>query len=178
MAIDWENYGRRRYPRENTGEIQARSSGNRTRSYVEGNTVRKTDALPKRRERIQERPEPRKYPERQPAVIPGISGRNFIFLTAMLTIVVITGFTYLSTQSEVRGMKKKIVAMQSEIAEQREENDIAYQEIVDSVAISEIYKKATEKLRMVQAENNQIYTYKNKKSDMVKQYADIPGSGK
>lgn len=178
MAIDWENYGRSRYHRENAGGKQAQSSQNRTHSYVEGNTVRKADALPKRRERTRERPEPRRYPERQPAVMPGISGRNFIFLTAMLAIVVITGFTYLSTQSEVRGMKKKIVVMQSEIAEQKEENDAAYQEIVDSVAISEIYKKATEKLRMVQAENNQIYTYKNRKSDMVKQYADIPDAGK
>ena len=176
MAIDWENYERSRNHRGNAGGTRMQSPENHTHSYVEGNTVRKADTLPKRRERIQERPEPRKYPERQPAVMPGISGRNFIFLTAMLTIMVMTGFTYLSTQSDVRGMKKKIVAMQSQIAEQKEENDAAYQEIVDSVAISEIYKKATEKLRMVQAENNQIYTYKNKKSDMVKQYADIPGA--
>ncbi|MCI8377610.1 MAG: hypothetical protein HFH72_03720 [Lachnospiraceae bacterium] len=178
MAIDWENYGRSRYHHENAGGTQIQSSRNRTHSYVEGNTVRKADMLPKRRERIQERPEPRRYPERQPAVMPGISGRNFIFLTAMVVVVAVTGFMYLSTQSEVRGMKKKIVVMQSEIAEQKEDNDAAYQEIVDSVTISEIYKKATEKLRMVQAENNQIYTYKNKKSDMVKQYADIPGAEK
>ena len=39
---------------------------------------------------------------------------------------------------------------------------------------SEIYEKATKKLKMVQAESNQIYKYKNRKSDMVKQYADIP----
>ncbi|MCI8769532.1 MAG: hypothetical protein HFH73_00040 [Lachnospiraceae bacterium] len=177
MAIDWENYGRSRYDRKSEGNIHAQSSKNRMHSYVEGNTVRKADALPKRRERVQERPEPRRYPERQPAVIPGISGKNFVFLTTMVSLIAATGFTYLTAQSDVRGMKKKIVAMQSEIAEQKEENDAAYQEIVDSVAISEIYKKATEKLRMVQAENNQIYTYKNKKSDMVKQYADIPGSG-
>lgn len=176
MAIDWENYGRGRYNRANTGEASSKSPASRTHSYVEGNTVRKADALPKKKERIQERPVPKKYPERKPAVISGISGRNFIFLTAMAAIIAAVGFTYLSAQSEVRGMKKKIVAMQSEIAEQKEENDTAYQEIVDSVAISEIYKKATEKLRMVQAENNQIYTYKNKKSDMVKQYADIPES--
>ena len=30
---------------------------------------------------------------------------------------------------------------------------------------------------MVRADNNKIYKYKNKKSDMVKQYADIPGAG-
>lgn len=178
MAIDWENYGRDRYRRENVKSSQRQSSGYETHSYVEGNTVRKAEAVPRRREKIQERPEPRRYPKRQPVAIPGISGRSFCFLTTMLAVVVVTGFTYLSTQSEVRGMKEKIITMQSEIAEQKEENDIAYQEIVDSVDISEIYEKATQKLKMVQAENNQIYTYNNKKSDMVKQYADIPGANK
>lgn len=173
MAIDWENYGRDRQRRE-----RSQSSGYQTHSYIEGNTVRKAEAVPKRRERIQERPEKRRYPERQPVAMPGISARGFLFLFTMLSAVVITGFAYLSTQGEVRGMKEKIVAMQSEIADQREENDMTYQEIVDSVDIAEIYEKATKKLKMVQAENNQIYTYNNKKSDMVKQYADIPGADK
>ena len=44
------------------------------------------------------------------------------------------------------------------------------------VDLADLYKKATEKLKMVRAENNQVYTYENKKSDMVKQYADIPGA--
>ena len=168
MAIDWENYGRDRRVREN-----AQSSGYQRQSYVEGNTVRKAEALPKRRERV--RPEPKRRPERQPAVMPGISGKNFVFLMAMLALVIFTGFTYLSAQSEVRSMKKKIISKQAEIAEQKEDNDAAYQEIINSVDIAEIYERATRKLRMVQAENNQIYTYKNRKSDMVKQYADIPG---
>ena len=40
--------------------------------------------------------------------------------------------------------------------------------------MSQIYKKATRKLGMVRAENNQVFKYKNKKSDMVKQYAKVP----
>lgn len=164
MAIDWENYGR-----ENR---QARKpSGYHTHSYVEGNTVRKASAVPKRRERV----EPRRYPQRQPARIPGISGKAFVFLTAMVTAVALCGFSYLSTQYEVRNMKSRIVKLQTEIAQQKEDNDTAYEEILASVDLSEIYKRATKKLKMVQAENNQIYKYSNKKSDMVKQYADIPG---
>lgn len=171
MAIDWENYGRDRYGRTN---IQ--SSGYQEHSYIDGNTVRKASAVPKRREEVERKPERRTYPKRQPVALPGISGKSFVFLTAMLGAVIFTGFSYLSVQSDVRGMKDKIVTMQSEIAAQREENDETYQEVVDSVDLSEIYEKATKKLKMKQAENNQIYTYSNKKSDMVKQYADIPGA--
>lgn len=169
MATDWENYGgKRTHTRQ--------SSGYHTHSYVDGNTVRKESAVPKRRERIQERPAPKRYPERKPARIPGISGKAFVFLTVMLSAVTICGFSYLSTQYEVRNMKSRIVRLQSEISEQKEDNDMEYEKIMASVDLAEIYEKATKKLKMVQAENNQIYKYSNKKSNMVKQYADIPGA--
>ena len=100
----------------------------------------------------------------------------FVFLTAMLSAVTICGFSYLSTQYEVRNMKSQIVSLQSEISQQKEDNDIEYEKIISSVDLAEIYKKATKKLKMVQAEKNQIYKYNSKKSDMVKQYADIPGA--
>ena len=60
------------------------------------------------------------------------------------------------------------------VADEKEDYESDYQAITDSVDLAEIYEKATKKLKMVQAESNQIYKYKNRKSDMVKQYADIP----
>ena len=169
MDIDCNNYGR--------DIIQTwKSCGYFAISFLGGNTVRKESAAPKRRERIQERPEPRRYPVRKPARMPGISGKAFVFLTAMLSAVTICGFSYLSTQYEVRNMKSQIVSLQSEISQQKEDNDIEYEKIISSVDLAEIYKKATKKLKMVQAEKNQIYKYNSKKSDMVKQYADIPGA--
>lgn len=171
MAIDWENYGRERYGRTNPQSYEYRET-----SYIDGNTVRKASAVPERRERVERRPERRHVPKRQPVALPGISAKSFVFLTAMLGMVVFTCFSYLSAQTEVRNMKDRIVTMQSEIATQHEENEEMYQEIVNSVDLSEIYEKATKKLKMKQADNNQIYTYSNKKSNMVKQYADIPGA--
>lgn len=67
-----------------------------------------------------------------------------------------------------------MVALQSEIQEQKISNDEKYEEILNGVDLSQIYKKATRKLGMVRAENNQVFKYKNKKSDMVKQYAKVP----
>lgn len=171
MAIDWENYGRDRYEGR-----KAQSAAYQTHSYVEGNTVRQMSAVPKRKEEIEPGKAPKQYPQRKPVKMPGISGRAFVFLTLMLCVVVYTGFSYLSTQSELRKMKAEVVTLQSDIAEQKEENEYMYQSVVETVDLSEIYEKATKKLKMVQAESNQIYKYNRKKSDMVKQYADIPST--
>ncbi len=185
MAMDWENYGRDRYGDGSLSEYHEYSyktsgsyQGNfyRGSSYVEGNTVRHMSALPERRR--EERPvrEPRRQPERQPVRIPGISGRAFLFLTAMLFMVVGTGFLYLSSKNTVAKQKSEIVSLQSEIALMKEENDETYQSIENSVNLAEIYERATKKLKMIKEKKDQIYTYSNKKSDMVKQYANIPGA--
>ena len=84
--------------------------------------------------------------------------------------------TVQTTQGEVRQQKAEVIALQTQIAVEREEYDEAYQAIVDSVDLAEIYERATADLKMVRAKNSQIYTYTNKKSDMVRQYADIPGA--
>ena len=52
MDMDWENYSRMR---KSNGERQ-RTNSYRTQSYIDGNTVYKTDALPKRREREETTP--------------------------------------------------------------------------------------------------------------------------
>ena len=56
----------------------------------------------------------------------------------------------------------------------KESNKTDYQNILDSVDLSEVYRKATEDLGMVHAKKKQIYTYEDKESDMVKQYGEIP----
>ncbi len=170
MAIDWENYGRDRRER------QEQFSAYRTNFYVEGNTVRKMSAVPKRREETTPKKQPGRYPQRKPVHMPGISIKGFVFFATLLSVIIFTSFSYLSTQNEVQQVKTKIVTLQNANEEQRQENEELYQSIVETVDLSEIYEKATKKLKMVQAESNQIYTYRTKKSDMVKQYADIPGT--
>ncbi|MBR1743755.1 MAG: hypothetical protein IJ733_18195 [Lachnospiraceae bacterium] len=191
--MDWENYGRDRYGRSegdsSTYGYQNHSYAKRDYgSYVYGNTVRKVQSVPfvqnepgantvpdRRREIRPERRE-RQYQERKPVKLPGISGRAFLFLSTMLTSVVVLGFTYLSAKNTVAKQKSEIVSLQSEIAEMKEQNDEMNQNIINSVNLADIYKIATEKLKMVHAGKNQIYTYSNKKSNMVKQYANIPGA--
>ena len=151
-----------------------------TRNYydgIDGNTVRQLNAVPKRREQEVPGQRPRRRPERQPASMSGIDLVSFIFMFCALCAVMFVAFAYIHTQNQVRSMKKEVVAMQAEIEEQQEKNSIKYNEIIASTDLAEIYKRATKKLHMVMADGNKVYKYKNKKSDMVKQYADVPGSG-
>ena len=103
---------------------------------------------------------------------------SFLFLAAAAIVVVVTAFIYLQVQSGITQMKNDVIALQSEIAETKQENEDTYQKIMDSVDLSQVYEIATGELGMIQPVDNQVYKYDNKKSDMVKQYGDIPGSSK
>lgn len=166
---------RRRYE-EGSLAYRSRYAAAEHRTYVDGNTVRQMNTVPRRRP--EERPvrEPRRYPHKKPVRMPGIDAVSFVFLMMALCAALYICFSYIQIQNQVHGMKDEIVSMQSSIAETKEENDQEYQDILDSVDLAEVFEKATKKLNMVQAESNQIYTYENKKSDMVKQYAEIPGA--
>ena len=145
----------------------------RRESYVDGNTVRRINVQP---DRIpQGRPErtTRRRHQQAPVSMPGISGASFAFMLTALAAVIVVGFLYITTQNQVREMKNEIVSLQTEISDTKIDNEERYENILATVDLAEVYEIATEKLNMVRAENNQIYTYKNKKGDMVKQYAEV-----
>lgn len=144
---------------------------------IDGNTARQLNAVPERRERQAPEQAPQRRPQRQPASMTGIDGVSFLFMVCVLCVVAFAAFSYIHAQNNVRSMKKEVVALQAEVEEQQEKNDIEYNKILAGVDLADIYKYATEKLHMVMADGNKVYKYKNKKSDMVKQYSDIPQSG-
>lgn len=143
---------------------------------IDGNTARRLNVVPDRRERDAPEQRPQKRPQRQPASMTGIDGVSFLFMVCALCVVAFAAFSYIHAQNNIREMKKEVVALQTEVEEQQEKNDIKYNKILASVDLADIYKYATEKLHMVMANGNKVYKYKNKKSDMVKQYSDIPQS--
>lgn len=145
---------------------------------IYGNTARQLNAIPERERRERDAPEREheKRPNRQPASMPGLDGASFAFMALALCIIMFTAFSYIHTQNNVRTMKKQIITLQTEVEKQQEKNDIEYNKILASVDLADIYKYATEKLHMVMANSNKVYTYKSKKGDMVKQHSDIPQS--
>ena len=148
----------------------------RKNTYVEGNTVRQLEAVPKRREEERIEREKRRRRQLDPGniAIPGVSVFNIVFMMCVAIILIGVTASFISAQNRSVALKNEVVALQSEIQEQKISNDEKYEEILNGVDLSQIYKKATRKLGMVRAENNQVFKYKNKKSDMVKQYAKVP----
>ena len=110
--------------------------------------------------------------------MPSISAGSFVFLATVAVVIMVFCFQYLKVQSGITQMQNEVVGLQNEIAETKIENEEAYRRISDSVDLSKVYEIATGELGMTQAVDNQVYTYDNKKSDMVKQYGDIPEASK
>lgn len=163
--------------------VQGRSYSNGRQSrngqnpgYVYDNLARQLEEIPERQPRPHRRRRLKVYPKQRPVAMPSISGASFLFLAMAATVILLFGFQYLRVQSGLTQMKNKVVTLQDQNAETKIMNEETYQNIMDTVDLSEIYEIATEKLGMVQAVDNQVFQYKNKKSDMVKQYGDIPSA--
>lgn len=171
----------RRYSSRNRSGYRGYSATQR-HTYVDGNTVRRIDTLPRRSEEERRREEERREQQirrrvlQQPVRMPWVDMKSVLFLAVAAAVTLYVCFTYIQAQNEVQAQKNQVVQMEYSIASQRESNNDAYQEILDSVDLSEVYSRATGKLGMVQAQDNQIHKYQSKKSDTVKQYGKIPGT--
>lgn len=147
--------------------------------YVYGDLAHQLEEVPERRTQPVRRRKTKTYPKQKPVTLPAsLEPASFLFLTAAIVVVLATAFVYLRVQSGITQMKNDVISLQSEIAETKQENEETYQKIMDSVDLSQVYEIATGELGMIQPVDNQVYKYDNKKSDMVKQYGDIPGSSK
>lgn len=176
MAAD-NSYDRRSGAARYAGNDGYRTAQTRrSQAYMHDNTARQLQELPERRYR--RAPQRRRRPQPKPVRMTSISGVSFLFLFSAVVVTLVFCFFYLQSQNTLTKMKKEAVTLQSQIADRKESNQETYQKITDSVDLAEVYEIATGELGMVQAVDNQVYQYKNKKSDMVKQYADIPDAKK
>lgn len=148
----------------------SRYSGRGGQAYVEGSAARAYDVEPLRRE--QERK--RRNPYSRTVELPGVHRASVLFLIMAVAAVFYLCFSYVQTQNQLHEQRQQVVAIQSDIAQMKEDNEQEYQTVVDSVDLADVYRKATQELGMVRAKKDQVYTYQNKKSDMVKQYGEIP----
>ncbi|MDE6567674.1 MAG: hypothetical protein K2K70_08080 [Lachnospiraceae bacterium] len=171
----------RRYSSRNRSAYRSYSATER-HTYVDGNTVRRIDTLPRRSEEERRREEERQEQQirrrvlQQPVRMPWVDMKSILFLAAVAAVTLYVCFNYIQAQNQMQEQKNRVVQMEYSIASQRESNNDTYQEILDSVDLSEVYNRATGKLGMVQAQDNQIHKYQSKKSDTVKQYGKIPNA--
>lgn len=143
------------------------------RIYVDGNTVRKLQPVPKRK------------PVRAPKKLSHTARKNrdkaaymnlgyVMFLAAAVMAMGFICIQYLQLQADITGRVRNISKLESTLNDLKLANDEEYARIMGSVDLEEIKRVAMEELGMKYASESQIVTYSGDSSDYVRQYKDIP----
>ena len=132
---------------------------NRVAYQVDGNTVRRMEAMPdyhKERRDRQEREREEELRKRRRA-----AARN-------------QEKAYIKLQSDVTARMKKIASLESQVTDLKADNDEAYKRINTAVDLDAIKEKAINELGMFYATQDQIVYYSVDKTDYMNQYNEIP----
>lgn len=169
---------------------QQKEVTNRRVNYIEGNTVRKFEPVPERRnsqvhrelERKQEKDREREERQRMARAAARrnqekalqISPGYVVFLAvAMAAMVGICG-VYLKLQSDITGRMKTVAALESQVADLKADNDAALKRINTSIDLEGIKNTAINELGMVYPSKDQIVYFQIDTTDYMNQYEDIP----
>lgn len=170
--------------RSGTGRTDSRRANTREGDYyIDGNTVRRSEAVPDyrkvRQERIEEEREAeqrrkrriaRRNRERELRM-----SRSYVFFLSV-AVVVFGMFTggYIKVQSEVTARMRTISKLESQINDLKADNDEAYKKLNTSVDLEEIKNRAITELGMFYAKEAQIIYYSVGDDDYMNQYGEIP----
>lgn len=145
---------------------------NAYRAEVEGNVVRKLQAVPQRREGVNGPVEVTRRSRRQERNT--LSIPYCIFLAAACVLTLTLGAYYLQQQALATSSQKKIASLESELAELRKVNADDLNRIETSVNLEEIRDIAINELGMVYATEENVVLYKNTSQNYVSQYGSVP----
>ncbi len=180
----------RRTPYRNNQSV--RSSRN---VYVEGSAARRLQEMPSYRPKETERnrrvrrPEQKAETERQRQIreraqaeqrrknrARANSMNRACLVLIMVAAVFILGSSiyYLRLRSQIVASMKNVAAMESQLAELKEDNDSYYSQVTSNVDLSEIKKIAIGQLGMKYPGDDQILTYETEGKSYVRQYQDVP----
>ena len=141
-----------------------------TDEVIEGNTIRKVNAVPQIQERELRRTQIEAVRERSLSM----NLRYVLFLTVAAVAVVTICVYFLKLQATSTQLQKRTVSLQTTLKDLKIENDIVYSEILSGVDLESVRKMAIEKLGMSYPVQSQIEYYDAASSDYVKQYGEIP----
>ncbi len=151
----------------------------------DGNTAPAYEPLPavvapeRREDRKPERqPETRTRRNYKPKAEQNLSFGSLIVLIAAMAVTLYTCYSYLKVQADTVLVNKQIKSLQSELESLQARNDVAYNDVIESVDFEEVYQIAVRDLGMVYPNNNVTYRYSTNNSGYVRQYADIPEAEK
>lgn len=151
-----------------------------TRTYIDGNTVRRLEAAPDYR-REQEKRRQKEIRRHNKHVAHRNQERALrmnmgyvLFLTLAAAVTALVSAVYIQLQSDVAGRMRRISALESQVAELKADNDAALKRISTSVDLDYVKNVAINQLGMVYPKADQIVYYTIEEDDYMNQYSEIP----
>ena len=150
-----------------------------TEEYVEGNTVRKVERVPRYEEQERGHQQKRNVSHtvtvrRNQEKALRMSKSYVVFLTMAVTVFGVFCGAYIKLQSDVTARMKAIASLESQVTDLKADNDEAYKRINTAVDLDAIKAKAIDELGMFYATQDQIVYYSVDKTDYMNQYNEIP----
>lgn len=154
--------------------------------YIDGNTVRKLEAVPeewpseyehlteeerRRRARIKKK---RAVAKRNRERALRLDLTYTIFLVVSVAVTVAACVVYLNIQNEITRTNEEIASLESQLSAITNENLAMEERINSAVDLAKVYNMAVNEFGMTAITEGQIYYYSNDNEDYVKQYEHIP----
>lgn len=149
-----------------------RRAAYRNGAYVQGNTVRRLQAVPERENEPLRKVSTRTRKNRERARHMNIGSVLFMAVAMVAAGFILTW--YLTLQSNITNSIKHIAALESELNELKRDNDENYNRITSDINLEEVKRVAIQELGMSYAKEGQIVTFNGEGSDYIRQTGDIP----
>lgn len=148
--------------------------------YIQGNTARKLNTVPK----THERPVEREVKERQvnQRINKNVNRARAFDLRYTVLLMVATVFLFgscvymLSVQASITEQRREIAMLESNLNTLTDNNNETSKRLDSSVNLPEIYEVATKELGMVYPKAGQVLSYEASNPDYVKQFEDVPAN--
>ena len=154
--------------------------------YIDGNTVRKYETIPKELPENQRRKKRRKKTSHSDRNVKNAAARknrekaskldltytDFLVISVVVTVAVCVG--YLSLQNEITRTNVQIATLKSQLSTITNENAAMEERINSAIDLSQVYQTAVNEYGMTAIKEDQIHYYSNENEDYVKQYEQIP----
>lgn len=158
-------------------------------TYIEGNAVRRMDAMPddweneqkRRREREQQELRERQNARRRRAIARRnqdkalVMNRGYVaFLTMAAIVTCITAGFYIKLQSDITIRLGNIAALETTVNNLKADNDATSKRLATSLKIEDVKAQAIDVLGMGYPSEEQIVYYEIDHADFMSQYSEIP----
>lgn len=148
--------------------------------YVDGNTIRRQQAVPKRqpeaphksRREIEEERARRAAASRNLQRSMAMSRGYIVFLTAATAICFVICLTFIHLQSNISTHMSTISSMETALSNQKASNDLIESRLETAMTLDEVKDRA-EELGLVYPSTAQIQYFSVEDSDYMNQYTDV-----